>query len=489
MDIKEMFSRMQSGEVKAHSEMGTRDESKQMRTFASRIQKMRTVTGIKAHALVMKDVVIPFNPFTCETDTDYNAKNTFRPILLVSQVLTGLKSLCAENPELAKKWEKKLDIGEGVIDWAAPLTMQDYFCFKKAGYIKPRVMSYSTVAMSFGGVGGFSEYTQRYTVDPTELNEQGTYDYDNAPIWHKAAIFFNSMLRPEAEAMQKSMEKNAASKEQISTARQAIFSKAPVRFVSPMNLLPFLYVPIDEAPKEFKPQVFSEFEGYVRYYGYNQDKWSTAFDEASKNDQYDENMDFYDFTIRTPTSKQTKSDGKVFTDNDGLDLYKAMTITNTDARASIWNGKSSINGTMVENSQLYAFLFEAAAAYFEHSQEESSKEGGETFEKLMAASNRCRPITSVMDKFLPACNQKFLSDFAESQYFTDEVKKANAEFFTAMNPDNAMALAEVDEEDLEAASEGQKASVAKLIEEATEGSEDPVEELRLSDEDEDDKKQ
>ena len=42
---------------------------------------------------------------------------------------------------------------------------------------------------------------------------------------------------------------------------------------------------------------------------------------------------------------------------------------------------------------------------------------------------------------------------------------------------------------MEAASAGQKASVAKLIEEATEGSEDPVEELRLSDEEEDDKKQ
>lgn len=483
MDIQEMFSRMKSGEVKAHSEMGTRDESRQMKSFAARISKMRTVTGIKAHALVMKDVVLPFNPFTCDVDDNYNSKSTFRPILLVSQVLSGIKSVCAGDSELAAKWEAKLGITPGAIVWSEPVTHEDYLHFRKAGFIKPRVMSYSTVTMSFGGINGFSEFAQRFTVDPTELNEQYSYDYESAPIWHKAAIFFNSMLRPEYEDQKKSLERNAASKEQLAAARQAVFAKSPVRFVAPLNLLPFLYIPINEKPKQFDAQQFSEFEACIRYYSYNRDKWSSAFQEVEKEVEYDENMDFYDFTIRTPDSTQTKNDGSVYTDEDGLALYQAMSITTTDARSSIWNGKSNIEGVSRENSELYAYLWEAAKAYFEYSQEQSSVDGGETFEKLMAASNRCRPITSVMDKFLPACNMVFQKRFAESPYFTPELKKANSEFFIAMNPDNAMALADADEEELDAAAQEQAASIGDLIAQATAGdADDSIDELVLSDE-------
>lgn len=488
MDIKEIFERMGKGEVSAHSELGTRDEAKQSKSYASRIRKMKTTVGIKAHVLVMKDLVIPFNPFTCEPDDQYNHRTPFRPILLVSQTLEGIKQFCAGNPEIASKWEKYLGVESGEIDWNAEPCMADYFKFKARDLIKPRVMSYSTVSLSFGGQGGFSEYRQKYTVDPTQLDENNNYGYENAPIWHKAAIFFNSMLKPEADEVVAALEKQAATKETIATQRRAVFSKAPVSFVSQTNLIPFLYFPLNEQPKAFDPKRYSDFESCTRWYGYNPDKWGGAIKDAMEDNQFDECMDFFDFTMRTPSSSETKSNGQVYTDDDALELYQALTISNTDSRFSVWSGGTTADGKTLQNSEIYAPVWTAAKEYFLYSQDESGKDGGDTFEKLMAASNGFRPITSVTDKLLAACNQVFLAQFADSKYFTDGIKKANAEFFTAMNPDNALALADADDDELDEAARKQAESVSDLIATAMEGTSDSgedgrtvVAELQLSD--------
>lgn len=486
MDIKEIFARIGSGEVSAHSELGTRDEAKQSKSYASRLRKMKTTVGIKAHVLVMKDVVIPFNPFTCESDDQYNFRAPFRPILLVSQTLQGIKQFCSGNPEVAAKWEKYLGVEPGAIDWSAAPTMDDYFKFKARDLIKPRVMSYSTVSLNFGGQGGFPEYRQKYTVDPSQLDENNNYSPDNAPIWHKAAIFFNSMLKPEADEVVAALEKQAASKETITTQRRAVYSKAPVSFVSQTNLIPFMYFPMSEQPKVFDAKRYTDFESCIRWYGYNPDKWGGAIKEAMEDNQFDESMDFFDFTMRTPSSSETKSNGQVYTDEDSLELYQALTITNTDSRFSVVSGTTTVDGKSLKNADIYAPIWAAANEYFLYSQDESGKEGGDTFEKLMAASNGFRPITSVVDKLLAACNQVFLTQFANSKYFTPGVKKANAEFFMAMNPDNALSMADVDDDEIEQAQAEQKASVNALISEVRSAVDTPdereiVAELELTD--------
>ena len=329
MDLKEIFAKMNSGEVAAHSELGTRDESKQSRNFGTRIAKMKTVTGINARALVMKDVVIPFNPFTGKADDMYNKVTPFRPILLVSQVLSGLKDAMAENAEMKAFWEKDLNITFAA---GAP-TMDEYRAFKAAGYIKPRVMSYPTVAMNFSGTHGFPDFKVKYTVDPTQLNEQGTYDYQTAPVWHKAAAFFNSMLKAEADEVVKNLEANGANKEAVQAQRRAVFQKSPVGFVSPSNLIPFLFFPLNEIPKPIEPDHAQELEAYMRYYSFT-DKWTVPLKEAMSNPLYDEDMDFFDFTVKTPSSNDRKSNGQVYTDEDANALYQAMSIINTDGRVA-----------------------------------------------------------------------------------------------------------------------------------------------------------
>lgn len=475
MDLKEMFAKINTGEVAAHSELGTRDESKQMTHYTGRIRKMKTVTGINAHALVMKDVVIPFNPFTCKSDDTYNATAPFRPILLVSQVITGLKSSITD-PKVQAEWEKKLGIS---ISWGEPATHEEYLAFKKRDFIKPRIMSYSTVRLNFGGVGGFSEFPQKYTVDPTELNENGSYDPEKAPIHHKAAVFFNTMVKREADELVNRLNKEGANKETITTQRRAVFSKSPVGFVRPSNLIPFLYFPINEKPGDLSPDDFMRLETYMRYYSYDGAKWDPAFSEVKENDAFDDLMNYYDFRIKTPSSSDTKSDGKVFTDNDGIDLYRYMTIGSIDSRLGVSTGSTTVDGTSYKNSDLYAPVFATAEAYFLNSQEQSGVEGGETFEKIMAASNNFRPITGVQDRLLPACNEVFLKQFASSPYFTEDVKKANHEFFIAMNPDNAMALADADDDELDEAASNQAKTLAALIKDATDDGEDPVSTIDL----------
>ena len=462
MELKEIFSKLSSGEVKAHSELGTRDESKQTKNFGSRIQKMKTATDINARALVMKDVVIPFNPFTGKADEVYDRKTPFRPILLVSQVIEGIKDACAENAELAAFWKKEL----GIDFTPGEATMDEYLAFKARGYIKPRVMSYSTVAMSFNGVHGFPEFKVKYTVDPTGLNESGTYDYDTAPIWHKAAIFFNAMAKLEADEIQKKMEANGQAKDVVAAQRRATFAKSPVGFVGPTNLLPFLYLPLGEVPKAVDVGHPKELEQIMRFYSYT-DKWTVPLREAEENPVYDTDINFYDFTIKTPSSKDKKSNGQVYTDNDGMELYKAMSISSTDGRQALHGGRTLVDNALKPNEDVFANVIEASKAYFLYSQEQSSIEGGETFEKIMGVSNKFRPIDSVMNNFLPACNEVFNTTFAGTSYCTDAIKAANSEFFTAMNPDNALALAAEDEDDLEAAKEAQKQTVQEILAEVT----------------------
>lgn len=467
MDIKEMFAKYSSGEVAAHSELGTRDESKQTRNFGTRISKMKTVTGINARALAMKDLVIPFNPFTGKADENYNKKTPFRPILLVSQTIEGLKQAMADNQEMKEFWEKEL----GITFTDGPATMEEYNAFKTHKYIFPRVMSYYTVAVNFAGLRGFPDFKVKYTVDPTQLNEEGTYNADTAPAWHKAAVFFNSILKREADEVVKTLEEKGANKDSIRDQRMAVYSKAPVGFVKPTNVIPFLFYPLDVIPKAPDKDNPQALEADIRFYSYT-DKWVTALKEAMTKPAFDEDIDFFDFTIKTPSSTDRQTNGKVYTDEDANAIYQAMIITNTDGRMALHSGSTTEGNNTVKNSEAFAPVLEAAKAYFLFSQEQSSTEGGETFEKIMAASSRFRPITQAMGNFLPACNDVFLSAFASSKYFDDSIKKANSEFFTMMNPRNALALAAEDEEDLKAAEEAQRQGLSDIIKEAGGGPND-----------------
>lgn len=461
MELQELFAKMQSGEVTMHTELGTRDEKKQSRQFVERFTKQKTVTGINNRILVMKDVVLPFNPLTCEEDDIYNAKSPFRPILLVSQVLTLIKNACAQDPKLAEAWERKLG---GKFDEGEP-TLHDYLMMRKAEFIKPRIHTYHTVSIQLPQEFGGQKFKTRHTVDSSQLNESGTYDMDNQPVHHQLALLFNALVKPAWDSARKKMEAAGATKEQLSTRRRDMYADVPIGFVSPTNLIPFFAFPLDEMPPVMKPEDFMQVEKYIRFYSYTE-KWTNALNKVLKEPQLDEDIDFYDFTMVTPSSDDRKANGQVYTDQDTTDIYQALTITNTDGRRALHGGNSYDGETAVPNEQAFASVIAAIKNYFIYSQGESAKPDGDTFEKIMAASNRFRPILAVYDKLIPACKMIFETKFKDNPYNTVEFRAAHSAILAAMDKKYALELAGLDDEEIQAAEEKAQASVKDIISES-----------------------
>lgn len=436
--IKSIFQQAQSGALKMHSVLGTRDESKQVKTFVTRISKMATVCGINARALVMKDIVLPFNPFTLEEDEIYNEKNKYRPILLVSQVIEGIKTICKENEELAKGYEELLG---GAFSDCPEATLEDYLLFKHKGYIYPRVTSYYVTQVNMGGKQGLPEFKVRYTVDERELNEEKNYDYDKAPVHAQLASLFSAICREEWRAVKTVLDKNNVTDDEKESKRADIFSKSPISFVKPFNVLPFFFFPINTDFPVLKEENFMDIEKSIRFYN-KTDKWITAFEEVKNSDALDELIDFYDFTVKTPKSGTPSANGKVLTDEDANAIYQALTITVTDGRVSLSNDKISKN---------FASAYQAIKSYFMNAQMEEMKEDGMSFEKIMSLSTRCRPIESIADAILPAACEVFNEKFADSPYFTENIRKQYDKILCLMNPKNAIATAEYDADELEEA--------------------------------------
>ena len=476
--LEELFSGIMSGQVAIHSEMGTRDENIQSRNFDTPFHKLKLKVDMNSRVLAFKDVVLPFNPRTGAEDETYNSKTPFRPILLVHEVGLMLKKFISADEKLKDVYAAKL---KGALSDGDDFTMDDYYLMKHAGFIKPRIHTYHTMALNFGGKFGFSDFKQRYTVDPTELNASGGYDPENAPITHKGALFFNAMLKPEWDALQREAQaKGVTNKEQLSGLKRSVFSKSPIGFVGPTNLIPFVAFPKGEPIPQIEPDRTLDVENHIYYMTFT-DKWVTPISSVMKDDLADESMDFYDFTLATPDKTAVNpSTGKVYTDDDSVALYTASTLNCTDSRTSILSGKSvGENGGYVENSVAAKSLLDALHAYFIYSQGESANGAeGRNFEKLMAVSNRMRPISSAMPNFLAAANDVFLTSFANSKYFTEEIKTQHSEFYTALNPaDHAMALAAYDDDDLKSAANQGKLNAAAIIADASDEPDESVKAL------------
>lgn len=465
--LEKMFAGLQSGAVHMHTELGTRDEHIQSNRQGDRLQKQKTVTGIDDQILVFKDLVVPFNPMTCESDDNYNAKRPFRPILLVSQAIELIKHACAVNADLAGSWKERLG---GEFDTSTEAaTLADYRLFKAAGMIKPRIMTYHTVSVQLPKDFGGGDYRRKYTVPSDQLNERGSYDMENAPDWHLGAMAFNSLLRPEWEQRRRALEASGASKEQISSERRTVYAKSPIGFVTPTNLIPYVSVPLDEMPPVIKENEFMSIEKYIRFYSYT-DKFTGALNKAVKNDTFDEDIDFYDLTLHTPASDERMASGKVYTDEDTAEIYQAMTITNTDGRQALHGGYSvNADGKQVPNEEAFASLLAACRQYFLYSQAESAKEDGDTFERVMAMSNRFRPIITIQDKLVPALGSVFKTTFEGSNFDTEQFRAANSTFLCRIDPKYAMSLAAMDDDEINAAAEEQKASLNSIIGEAQAG--------------------
>lgn len=292
---------------------------------------------------------------------------------------------------------------------------------------------------------------------------------ENAPDWHLGAVAFNALMRPEWEQRKRALESSGASKEQITSERRTVYAKSPIGFVTPTNLIPYISVPLNGMPPVIKDNEFMTIEKYIRFYSYT-DKFTAALDKATKNDTFDEDIDFYDFTLQTPASGVKMTSGKVYTDDDTAEIYQAMTITNTDGRQALHGGHSvNSDGKQIPNEEAFASLLAACQKYFLYSQAESAKEDGDTFERVMAMSNRFRPIVTIQDKLVPALASVFKTTFEGSTFDTEQFRAANSTFLCRIDPKYAMSIAAMDDDEIKAAADEQTASIGDIVGEAQAG--------------------
>lgn len=454
LELLDLFKKADSGDIALISELGTRDESKQSRKFVPRLEKLKTVCGLNHRVLAMKDLVLPFDPFSVTKTNEFNEKKPFRPILLVSQAIELIKLACIEKPSLADKYETLLG---GKFSSGKTASKEDYFLFKAKGYIKPRIMTYYTVTVNMD-YPGIPSYKSKYTVDPTKLNDDMSYDYEFAPVHHQLAMLFNSILKAEWNEKEQLLKNSGASEEQKIAERRLIFSKSPIGFVTPTNLIPFLFFPLNEEFPTLDSNDYLSLEEYIKFYSFT-DKWLQAFSDIDKDNSYDENIDFFDFTLKTPESGSLTAKGKALTDDDPNAIYQALTIQITDGRNAIGSGKIKNKSA----SSAFTPIWNLAKLYFLKSQEAQFNPEEKSFETLMAISTKFKPIEVISDLLLPASLHVFENIFKNSPYFTERVKKANAEILIAMDPTNVALTVNYEQHELNNSKEEQSIDMQSII--------------------------
>lgn len=445
LSLQELFQKATSGEVKLYSELGSRDEGKQTYQRPTRISKLATKCGHNLRILAMKDIVLPFNPFSGAPDEIYNSKTPFRPILLVSQAIQMIKLACANDTELASKYETIL--GGKFSD--GDVTFEDYLLFKKNKFIQKRVMSYNTVSVDVKGREGLPEFKVKYTV-PWEDNTAET-----APFYKQLTFLFYAILSKEWAEQEAQLKASGANGEAIQKAKSAVFAKSPIRYASSTNILPFFAFPLNEDLPVLSKDDLSAVEKHMFFYS-KTDKFDSAFTEVDEDMEQmaDYLIDFYDFHLTTPKSGKPKDKGGVYADDDPNAIYQAMGVKVTDSRYAL-------------KAETFREISNVIAEYFKHSQEEQFREDGMSFERLLAISSRFKPMDSKLDSIVVACRTIFNESFATSKYFTEEVKKANAKTLLALDPNNALTVAAFDDDEVDAAHAQQVVDLAKTLETET----------------------
>lgn len=475
MNILELFQKMKDGNIDAHSALGSRDEEKQSRFASFKIKKLKFELGLSGRILLFKDIVLPFSPFDFGTEV-FNAQSPFRPEMLVSDTIKMLKSFLfdenisdEEKESLKESWKRKGIVYDESTEEA---TMNDYRAFRDSKYIQPRVLTYPTVSMNFDGLYGFPEYRTKYLADAKLLVDGYNYSKQNKPYEAYTAEAFASILKPLVDATTNELKAAGANKEVISAERRKLFSQSPVGFVSPTNLIPFIFIADGEKINVDEKAESTDFEAFVKYLNYG-DKFVTPFKTLKEKPQRDNCIDFYDMSVTAPAKGSQKPNGAgVYTDKDTVEIYTATSVTLTDTSESVVSGTVVVDGKEVECKEYFKNLFALASRYFIDCQSGNLN----SFEKTMSLSNGFRPIDSVSDIIKEACRNVFLKFYDKGSpyraYIDENWIKANSQFLSATVPDMQYVLAAYDQEELEAAEQEAETTIAGIMEEMQEGSED-----------------
>ena len=131
INIDEYLTKLQSGEVSTSSVSDLRNEDLQKKSYGRRISFLKKDRNTKSRILLFKSLAIPFNPFTCVEDVNYNAGRKFRTEKSVTTTLLALKRFYHQNEEAKQAFLVKAKETEWDTSNLSVITEQDRKVFAK----------------------------------------------------------------------------------------------------------------------------------------------------------------------------------------------------------------------------------------------------------------------------------------------------------------------------------------------------------------------
>lgn len=129
IDYKEALNKLSKAGA-GKSRLSLRNEARQNRASSGRLPKVKKEKNKQSRLIFLKELAIPFNPYTMDTE-EYNSLDKYRPEISVSSLIGVLKTYYNENSEAKEKFLKEAGVDSWDTSKPEEVTKEDRDVFKK----------------------------------------------------------------------------------------------------------------------------------------------------------------------------------------------------------------------------------------------------------------------------------------------------------------------------------------------------------------------
>lgn len=418
-NLEEFLQKLQNNEIGTVSELKLRDENIQVKNRIKSIPRIKRDIKKKSKLLIQTELAIPFNPWTCEPDAQFNADNKFRPLMAQTTLMLVLKKFCNEHADVKAKYMKKAGVEQWDTSNSEAITATDRLVFRR--YRVARKFTLPVVHINIP-ILTKSDFGRDYLIevkrDPNTGNIEGEWP---APL--SANKLYNDIAYEEIEKIREENEKSPTplNDQDLNEKIKKVYNKIPVSSDYPLNYMLAFEIPLEpdfsmksgEITEEMtRDEIFGQMvlvkctkEVLTAVENYENGAYNVI-------DVYDE---FWEFDMKCPVDKglDAKEIGK------GTRYEKPMVA--------------------IEKHQYFKEWYEAVRDYLDNAQD---------LEKIFMRSARVTKFDdSVEAKFLDAL--KTVLDIKDNPWLTEKVITNNADFISLVfgeEGDELIALASMSDE-------------------------------------------
>lgn len=243
INFAELKQKMEKAGSTGASKLNMRNEDKQFKEQPKRFPHLKKEKKKKSKLLFIKEIAIPFNPATGESDDSFNRSNKWRPPYSVQASMKLAKDFAANNQKSKETFMHYAGVTEWDVSNPDDLTEMDYKVFNR--YLTARIFSipvvHVTIPTMCDNVYG-KDYAVYVEIDPLT----GEYKGD-VPIILQAHKFFIEMAYEElAEYNDKiKLGEIKHDEKQQKEAKSEIFSKVLISDLHPINFSQCFEIPLN----------------------------------------------------------------------------------------------------------------------------------------------------------------------------------------------------------------------------------------------------